>query len=259
MSRGHGAAPPASDTGDDWDRHWHRYAAASQDNPAQLYRRSLALGLLARRGPPERLLDVGSGQGDLLADAARRWPRVQLLGLEPSAAGIAMAREKAPSARFLAADLLSEESPPELRGWATHAVCSEVLEHVDDPVALLAGARALMAAGCRLVVTVPGGRMSAFDHHIGHRRHYDPTRLAREMREAGFDVARTAGAGFPFFNLYRTLVIWRGERLVDDVGGAQGQPSVAARAAMLAFRPLLALSLPRSPWGTQVVGIGHVP
>lgn len=268
MSRAPGAASassvsqPASsvsDEVDDWDRHWDRYAAAAQDNPAQPYRRSLALRLLARGGPPVRLLDVGSGDGDLLADAARRWPRAQLLGLEPSAAGIAMAREKAPRARFLAADLLSEEPLAELRGWATHAVCSEVLEHVDDPVALLSGARALMAAGCRLVVTVPGGRMSAFDHHIGHRRHYDPTRLAREMREAGFDVARTAGAGFPFFNLYRALVIWRGERLADDVAGAHGRPSVAARAAMLAFRPLLPLSLPRSPWGAQVVGIGRVP
>ena len=42
-------------------------------------------------------------------------------------------------------------------GWATDAVCSEVLEHVDSPVLFLQAARPWLADGSRLIVTVPGG------------------------------------------------------------------------------------------------------
>jgi SAM-dependent methyltransferase len=254
------AQQPAPDI-DDWDRHWDDYSSAAADNPAQRYRRRIALHLVGRRGAPARLVDVGSGQGDLLADAAARWPGAELLGLEVSERGIRESERKVPGARFLLRDLLSEpDVPAELAGWGTHAVCSEVLEHVDDPVRLLRGALGYLAPGCRLVVTVPGGPMSAFDRHIGHRRHFTPESLADVLRAAGLDVLLATGAGFPFFNIYRALVIARGERLIDDVSAREGEaPSAAARAAMLAFRPLFRLNLPRSPWGTQIVAAAQLP
>jgi SAM-dependent methyltransferase len=245
---------------DDWDQHWDDYAAAAEENPAQLYRRRVALGLLEAAGTPQRLLDVGSGLGDFLATAAARWPRAELLGLEPSEVGVARSRGKVPGARFIAGDIMTDaEVPADLEGWATHAVCSEVLEHVDDDVALLAASTRLMAPGCRLVVTVPGGTMSAFDRHIGHRRHYTPASLAAALRAAGYEVEQTAGAGFPFFNLYRRLVIARGDRLVDDVRTGGGAPTGAAKLAMAAFRPLFHLNATASPWGTQIVGVARAP
>jgi len=244
---------------DDWDRHWDDYSGAAADNPAQRYRHRIALHLVGRRGAPGRLVDIGSGQGDLLVQAAARWPEAALLGLEVSALGIRESEAKVPRARFLERDLLqAPDVPPDLAGWATHAVCSEVLEHVDDPVRLLRGAVDYLAPGCRLVVTVPGGPMSAFDRHIGHRRHFTPAALTGVLREAGFDVLLATGAGFPFFNLYRALVIARGARLIEDVR-EDGGANPAARAAMLAFRPLFRLSLPRSRWGTQIVAVARLP
>lgn len=243
---------------DDWDRHWDDYVAAAERNPAQRYRRRVALALLESGGVPRRLLDVGSGLGDLLETAARRWPSAELLGLEPSAVGVRRARAKVPGARFVCGDVTADaEVPSDLERWATHAVCSEVLEHVDDDVALLAAATRLMASGCRLVVTVPGGPMSAFDHHIGHRRHYTPRSLASTLRAAGYDVEATTGAGFPFFNLYRRLVIARGEALVEDVRTGAGEPTGAARLVMAGFGPLFRLNLPTSPWGAQIVGVAR--
>src|SRR5438445_2155740 len=121
------------------------------------------------------------------------------------------------------------ESP--LRGWATHAVCSEVLEHLEQPADLLRNARAYLAPGCRVIVTVPGGPMSAFDRHIGHRKHYHPEDLRQVLECAGFRIERVSGAGYPFFNLYRRVVIARGSRLIGDVSG---RPSWTARAAMVA-------------------------
>ncbi len=251
-------APPTDR--DDWDAHWEKYAVAAEHNPAQAYRRQVALRLLERRGTPERVLDIGSGQGDLLVDADKRWPRAALVGLEASRRGNEIARAKLPHAAFELADLSRPVvAPPPLAGWATHAVCSEVLEHVDEPAAFLRHARAYLAPGARLIVTVPGGPMSAFDRAIGHRRHYSPDRLRETFTDAGLLTAATFGAGFPFFNLYRRVVIARGERLAADVSSWGGRPGLAARIAMAAFRPLLALSLPRTPWGSQIVGVAYEP
>lgn len=244
---------------DDWDAHWESFAVAAEYNPAQRYRRRLALHLLERREQPRRLIDVGSGQGDFLMDASQRWPHVALVGLEASALGNEIARRKVPTGRFLDADLMNPEPLPELAGWATHAVCSEVLEHLDEPVTFLRNARAYFAPGARIVVTVPGGPMGSFDVRIGHRRHYTPQSLRETFEEAGLRTALVAGAGFPFFNVYRRFVIARGERLVDDIATDAGRPSLAARVGMRAFWNLLPISLPHSLWGVQIVGVAYDP
>jgi SAM-dependent methyltransferase len=245
---------------DDWDTHWVDYAAAAEHSPAQIYRRRLTLRLLERQGSPERLVDLGCGPGDLLYDARRRWPRAELLGLEMSARGVELAREKVPGAEFMQANLITDKTADErFAGWGTHAVCSEVLEHVDDPVTLLRSGRRYMQPGACLVVTVPGGAISAFDRHIGHRRHYTPELLAQTFSDAGLVTGSVEGAGFPFFNLYRWFVLRRGERVVDDVIASDGSLTLSARLAMMAFNPLLAMSVSRSRWGTQIVGTAYEP
>src|SRR5207247_2369477 len=88
-----------------------------------------------------------------------------------------------------------------LEGWANAAVCSEVLEHVDSPVAFLRAASRYLMEGSTLVVTVPGGPFSAFDRHIGHRQHFTRASIRRVLENAGFEIERVTLAGFPFFNI----------------------------------------------------------
>jgi SAM-dependent methyltransferase len=245
---------------DDWDRHWGDYAESAASNPAQAYRRRLVLRLLAPSGDgePARVLDIGSGTGDLAAEIRNAFPAAELLGLDVSAAAVEHAAQKVPAATFLQRDLVNGSEPESAhRGWATHAVCSEVLEHVEDPEALLANARPYLAPGCRLVVTVPGGPMSAFDRHIGHRRHFTATSIRALLEQAGFVVERSMHAGFPFFNLYRLTVLLRGKRLVDDV--ARGAGRWPARLVMKIFGALFRLNLTHSPWGWQVLAAARVP
>jgi SAM-dependent methyltransferase len=250
-----------TDVQDDWDQHWSGMAGCAAQNPAQAMRRRLVLSLLDVQSGAARILDIGCGQGDMIAELRRQCPQAELAGIDASQIGIDVARAKVPGARFAQRDLLAPGDPgPEMSGWATHATCAEVLEHVDDPETLLRNARAYLAPGCRLVVTVPGGPMSAFDRHIGHRRHYTVESLRRQLAAAGFDVDRVTGAGFPFFNLYRTLVVLRGEHLVQDAdGGGSGSPSLLARAMMGVFRPLLAAPMPMNRLGWQIVGSARVP
>lgn len=244
---------------DNWETHWQRYADSASLNPAQAYRRVISLDLLGL-SDGSKLLDIGSGQGDFARMVFERHPvGIAYRGLELSASAVAMSREKAPQGEFLACDLL--ENPPELdgwAGWATHALCSEVLEHVDDPVSLLRTASTCLSSGGRLVVTVPGGPMSAFDRHIGHRTHYTVESLRQVMDASGFEPLEVIGAGWPFFNLYRLTVIARGERLITDVesAGPGREVSGAAKLAMGVFGFFFRMNVLRSPWGWQMIAVG---
>jgi SAM-dependent methyltransferase len=246
---------------DDWDRHWERYAASASRNPAQRMRHELIARLL-RRGLAEggsNILDLGSGQGDLLAKLGKLMPAARLVGFDLSASGVAQSREKVPAADFFVADLL--KPPLEIKPyfeWANRAVCSEVLEHMDDPAGFLRAAKAYLAAGALLIVTVPGGPMSAFDRHIGHRRHFTRKSVGRVLREAGFAVERVYLAGFPFFNLYRAAVIARGGKLAADVEtGRSGGSALLANAVMAGFRGLFRFNLIDFPFGWQVLAVAR--
>src|SRR5260370_346841 len=149
-------------------------------------------------------------KGDMVAAVRQKFPSAQVLGIELSHSGVEVSRQKVSGAQFVQRNLLDGSAPPkEQQGWATHAVCSEVIEHVDDPCKLLASALQYMGVGCKLVITAPGGPMSAFDKHIGHRKHYRIDEIESLFRAAGYEPDRLTRAGFPFFNLYRSLVVLR--------------------------------------------------
>ena len=242
---------------DDWDAHWDLYAESAAENPAQQMRHDIIARLLcagAEKGAM-RIFDLGSGQGDLIKKLQTLLPNARFAGAELSESGVAISRRKVPGATFLVADLFQ---PPaalgEFAGWATHAVCSEVLEHVDEPVEFLKRSQTYLAPNGRLIVTVPGGPISAFDRHIGHRQHFNRRKIRALLEQTGYSVERTYLSGFPFFNLYRLVVIARGEQLARDVeSNSGGASSGLARFAMKLFRVLFHANLPDSPFGWQVI------
>ena len=244
-------------TVDDWDRHWQDFSAAAELSPATRYRRRLALRLLLDRdmhAPPVRMLEIGSGAGQFAEEFLAQAPRAQFLGLELSRTGVRMASRRVPAARFIERDLLAPATPDnDLDFRATHALCSDVLEHLEDPGLLLRHAAAYMAPGCKLVVTVPGGWYSAFYSHIGHRRHYTQAQLSELIESSGFTVERGYAAGFPFFNLYRMLVTLRGRELIAAAARA---PSRIMRISGAIFDALFRVNL-MHPWGWQTVAVAR--
>jgi cyclopropane fatty-acyl-phospholipid synthase-like methyltransferase len=240
---------------DDWDAHWSGMASAVERNPAQKFRHRFLVSLLKRENNPGmRLLDIGSGQGDFAVAIHKALPGSQILGLELSATGVRISEAKVPSARFVQCNLYSDIPEPRDADWATHAACSEVLEHLDEPVKLLQAAREYMQPGCRLFITVPSGPMSAFDRHIGHRQHFTPESLRRVVEQAGFRTSKVFRAGFPFFNLYRLAIISRGDKLAKDLSADQ-RPGTVASLAMWGFDMLFRLALRDSPLGWQLVAV----
>jgi SAM-dependent methyltransferase len=251
---------------DNWDDHWTDFGDPALANPANDYRSRLVFRLLGTPTRGSTVLDVGSGQGQLALQLQAAYPQSHVLGIEYSAQGVKRAATAAAAAglgaTFVQRDLLTGPTAgnaPATLAKAAYAVCSEVLEHVDDPDVLLRNAAEYMAKGCRFVVTVPGGPMSALDHHIGHRRHYDPKSLRALLEGSGYEVEMAARAGFPFFNLYRLAVIARGEKLIDDLkaDGGGGAESGLQKWTSKLFDAAFRLNTNRSPLGWQIVAVAR--
>jgi trans-aconitate methyltransferase len=244
-----------ADESDDWEAHWDRFGDSNAQNPAQEFRRHVIFSLLGELGRDAQLVDIGCGQGNLLRELRARYPEVSLVGIDQSASGLAAAQRMVPTARLVQSDLLGDAAiPQDLHGWASHATCSEVLEHVDDPALLLTNARRALAPACQLIVTVPGGPRSAYDRHIGHRRHFDLDSLRDVLVRGGYEPTTIRRAGFPAFNFYKLLVIARGKRLIADAQApADTSQSQLASHVMSAFRPLFKFTLRDFPLGWQLV------
>jgi SAM-dependent methyltransferase len=253
---------PQSDEVDDWETHWERYGAAARYSPANSYRYRLISNILSET-PSARVLDVGSGQGELSIQLKKALPNAQIKGIEYSQSGVsravAAAKEAGLAIAFSQRDLLKAESiDPEDSHWADVAVCSEVLEHVDEPGVLLANAREYLAPGCRLIITVPGGPRTAFERHIGHRRHYTERALRDLLEESGLVVEEVYRAGFPFFNLYKLIVLLRGKALIADVDRAgEGSTSRLAELILAFFDFAARFNLRSSPFGWQLLAIAR--
>jgi SAM-dependent methyltransferase len=240
---------------DNWDRHWQEIGQSSEMGPTPKYRRRLIFKLLGIDAQDDsvRLLEIGSGTGEFAEEFCRRYPRARILGLELSRFGVEIAARRAPTAVFLQRDLMQPAQPDAFQEFgATYAICSEVLEHVDDPVVLLRNAAPYLSPGSKLIVTVPGGPINAFYKHIGHRRHYSPRDLGELLEQAGFHVEQLYAAGFPFFNLFRMFITWRGDALIKDV---TGPPSRTVRFGMWVVDMLLRFNLMR--WGWQTIGVAR--
>ncbi|HYM06735.1 MAG TPA: class I SAM-dependent methyltransferase [Terriglobales bacterium] len=242
---------------DNWDQHWTEFSEAPDYSPAVSYRRRIIRRMLEISPDTEgrRLVELGCGTGQFAGEFCPQFPLVKFLGLDISQAGVERARLRIPAARFEVCDLLQPVENETLHAFqATDAVCSEVLEHVQEPQRILTNASVVMAPGCRLLVTVPGGPMNAFDKHIGHRRHYRPSELAALLTSAGYHVEKASGIGFPFYNLYRAVLLLSGSSVVKL---ASGPPSVSVRAAYHFFDSLCRLNLDR--WGWQTIAVARWP
>ncbi|MBT4887938.1 MAG: class I SAM-dependent methyltransferase [Rhodospirillales bacterium] len=252
--------PAHEGTAEYWESHWKRYAESTRLNPGQIYRRSLIFRLLSlnkNQAAHSKILDVSCGSGDMLEAIQDRFPTIQLAGIDQSQSGLDITCKNTPTALLKKVNLESPEpADSELSNWASHAVCSEVLEHVDNPVEVLKNIQSFLEPGGMIAITVPGGPRSAFDISIGHNMHYTPELIKDQLEQAGYDVEISAGAGFPIFNLYRLVILLRGERLSDDIDGT---PNLPARFAMAIFRAMMRFSFFSTPWGWQIIARARKP
>lgn len=134
-------------------------------------------------GKAGRLLDVGCGNGELLANAARRLPGWRLSGTELSDRHRA-AIEKIPGVEGFHTGPNSLDQAPGPFDAVTLVHC---LEHIPDPAAILSALREKLAPDGHLVVEVPHFRDNPFDLLIvDHCSHFSAAGLRRLAERAGF-------------------------------------------------------------------------
>jgi SAM-dependent methyltransferase len=205
------------------------------------YRRAVRrppLGALASR-PPGRLLDVGSGRGDLGVTLARRGWRVT--GLEPSPDACAEARRRGVVTIQGTLAAAAEPLPEELDAIAFQ----HSLEHVAEPLEDLAKAAALLRPGGLVLISLPNfgsrpaRRFGADWFHLDlprHRSHFTRRGLDALLARAGLHdrelSVSTSADGLPMSLEYRRF----GRRRYGS-----GWPLYAVTAGALASAPVVAL------------------
>jgi SAM-dependent methyltransferase len=143
-------------------------------------------------GPaPDLLLDVGAGTCGFLASVLRvtGLPPERVLGIEWNERAAAVGRER--GVPVVTGDLGMIQSallprPPDA------ITMLDVLEHVEDPVAVLEDLRKVCRPGACVVILVPALQRlwSEWDRLLGHLRRYDRPMLRRQLEAAGWRPLR---------------------------------------------------------------------
>lgn len=150
---------------------------------------------IARRHRATRILDAGCGVGTKLVTRLAG-PGRELWGVDQPAA-IALARELSPGASYWSADLesnASAEGGPV--GTFDMIICSDVLEHLADPDALMSVVRSRMAAGSIAILSTPDrdrlrGRGCRSSPKPDHVREWSRDEFIRYARSRGFEVLKS--------------------------------------------------------------------
>jgi 2-polyprenyl-3-methyl-5-hydroxy-6-metoxy-1,4-benzoquinol methylase len=178
------------------DDYW-RKMAAPRARVEQMVRVLRDLG-------PRRVVDLGSGGGQLLAEIAARLGDVELSGIDISAAQIAENARLHPSVAWHVADLDAAKNgtPEALRGSFDVVIASELIEHLDHPEALLRNAHDLARPGSgHLVLSTQSGPLRETERRVGHRRHWSREEIGAALVATGWVPVRLWNTGFPFHDL----------------------------------------------------------
>ena len=165
---------------------------------------------LLQQGTPSggRILDLGCGNGALSGQLSRLG--YEVVGVDPSASGIAVARQSFPTLSFHQA----AATPDDLRALALPhfdvVISTEVVEHCYAPRQWAAAAYASLKPGGLFICSTPyhgylknlalalSGRLDAHFTALwdgGHIKFWSRRTLSQLLREAGFVDLRFVGAG----------------------------------------------------------------
>lgn len=169
------------------------------------------MGALSRSGA-RSLVSLGIGHGvvsrAILAGLASSLAEYTVIEGSPEAVADFRASTKVPGNVRVVNALFEEFTPP---GEVDAVEMGFVLEHVDDPAAVLARYAAFLRPGGTMVVVVPNARalhrrfghaaglldnlfrLSPDDLRLGHKRYFDLASITAQVLAAGLKVVRVEG------------------------------------------------------------------
>ena len=131
------------------------YAASFSADPAHVQWLGERILAAATGRSPQRLLDIGCGDGSLLAFLANAWPNTECVGVDRSEQNVTLARMRAPGESIRV--ILHHADYLQLRaGRFDLVIASSTLQAIDSPLSVLADKLADdVAAGGLLIHVTP--------------------------------------------------------------------------------------------------------
>lgn len=193
--------------------------------------------------------DVGCGQGLNTVFFADDFPESQVLGIDLSNSGIAYANKNYGGARiqFECGNILDFELSAQKFDMVT---AFELLEHIEDWKSI---AIAMTKAATKyIMVSVPIGRMRAYEVNHGHYRNFQRGELEHFFEQNGFNTVEVYYAGFPFWSpITRDLL----NLMPGDSTKAQENMSLFGKASSLILYFLFRYCSSRKKYGDQFIGL----
>ena len=235
-----------------YDSHWSSYGDFIRFNPGARKRRQLIKRELLRIEGLSEIADFGAGSGDLIQFMHEVLPsNVRFVGADFSLKSLELIKERAPFAEVRLFDLAIDEPTESFQV----VVCSEVLEHLDDPASAVRRLAQSTAKGGALIVTVPMGPVRPTQIAIGHVRHPRPKDVVNWFRDAGMECQISAKWGWPGYRFIHWLGNINPEAAVKNFGAAEYGSAQKAISSLTYFLAR-ATSISKSRWGVQIVAIG---
>lgn len=221
-------------------------------------RRSLALGLLRRFGPPPgegSVLDLGCGTGAVLRELDRDWPAV---GFDFSSEALRFCRSRG-LPRLVRGDAQTLPFRDESFGAV---VGLDLYEHLEfDETALRETWRVLRPGGA-LVLSVPAFPWLWGPHDVAlmHFRRYRRAEVAARLRSAGFEVSLCTYSVFLLFPVVAAIRFFEKRRRGPAEASLPPLPPWANRGliGLQRFEAALIRRMPL-PFGSSVVAVGRRP
>ena len=188
------------------------------------------------RHQPRSLVDVGCGDGGLLAAIRSAVPGASLAGIDLSETQIEMNRKVMPDVEWYAGDLEAGLTLPQRFDAIT---ASEVIEHLVDPGRFLRNMARLTSEGAVLVLSTQSGRVGETEKHVGHIRHFSRAEMTALLADNGWIPLRVWNAGFPFHDLSKRAANLRPGMMLEQFGQKPYGPAQRFIAALLRLLFLL--------------------
>ncbi len=143
----------------------------------------------------ERVLEVGSGIGNIISELLARKTVRSVVATDLSASSLATLRDRLGNDDRLTTQVWNAEDPPPTSLLAEKfdtIICSNVLEHIENHEKAAGHMRQLLKPNGKLVILVPAGPAiySGLDEDLGHFRRYTRDELRRVLETAGCRVER---------------------------------------------------------------------
>lgn len=229
---------------------------SASHNPAQNYRFGLIKNELRVCDSNQKVkcvVDLGCGNGDLISKLSESFTHIELIGIEPSSTGFDISRAKNVTSLIIRSDITLDHLSDGALERADVVVCTEVLEHLDNPNKLLTALSNSIKKGTKILVTVPGGPRSKFDRHIGHRTHFKKNQLIELIEDNGFSCDYVKRSGFPGHNIYKLITVILGNVLIKKSESFESTAGIGVISRIL--NRLMEKSFKDSPFGWQMLAV----